>query len=145
MLWGILSLIFGGGLGAVVIAGGSKKLRSAYRAVRHGAAANGVISAVTTQVVGSGSAAHRLPRPVVTFTDARGIKVKYMETITRPNTGQVGEHVAVHYDPADPEHTATIATWADMRRQFMVGGLLLLVLAAICVNGVLLIVGVVSP
>jgi Protein of unknown function (DUF3592) len=145
MFWGILSLIFGGGLGAVTLVGGGRKLRPALRAMRRGEAANGVISAVTTQVVGSGTSAHRLPRPIVTFTDARGIKVKYMETITRPDTGRAGEHVTVHYDPADPEHTATIATWADMRRQLVVGGVLFLVLAAICVNGVLLILGVVSP
>jgi hypothetical protein len=145
MFWGILSLIFGGGLGAITIIGGSRKLRPAVRAMRHGQTANGVVSEITTQVVGSGASARHLPRPVVTFTDARGIKVKYMETITRPNTGRAGERVTVHYDPADPEHMATIATWADMRRQFVVGGVLSLLFAAIFVNGVLLIAGVVKP
>ena len=145
MFWGILSLLFGGGFGAVAVIGGSRRLRRPFHAMRHGAVANGVISAITTQVLGSGTSTHRLPRPIVTFTDAKGIKVKYMETITRPGTGKAGEHVTVHYDPADPEHTATIATWADMRRQIVVGAVLFLVLAAICANGILLILGVVQP
>ena len=145
MIWGILSLLFGGGFGAAAVIGGTRRLRLPFRAMRHGAIADGVISAITTQVVGSGTSAHRLPRPIVTFTDARGIKVKYMETITRLGSGKAGEHVTVHYDPADPEHSATIATWADMRHQIVVGAVLLLVLAALCVNGVLLILGIVNP
>ena len=145
MFWGILSLIFGGGFGTAAVIGIRRRLGPPLRAMRHGTVADGVISAITTQVVGSGTAARRLPHPVVTFSDARGIKVKYVELITRPGTGKAGEHFTVHYDPADPEHTATIATWADMRRRITGAVVVLLVAAAFCANGVLLILGVVQP
>ena len=142
MIFGVLALL-AGGLCAVVSARAlAKRYRPAVRAMRHGARAEGVVSGVESRVAGTGGSARQVDRPVITFTDSRGIKVKYTETMTRLGSGKVGERFTVRYDPADPQHAATAATWADLRLQFVIGGCVVLAFAAVAVVGVLLIAGV---
>lgn len=141
MILGVLGLLLFGYLFVLSIKTFFRKLVPVLRAMRRGAQADGVIHGITTQVVGSGNSEHRLKRPIVTFTDSRGLKVKYTETMTRPGSGMTGEHVTVRYDPSNPEHTATIATWTDMRRQLVLGGVVFLVLIFMCATAVLLITG----
>jgi Protein of unknown function (DUF3592) len=142
MILGVVGLLFFGYIFVLGIRAFFKRTAPPLRAVRHGTSAQGVVTGVTTQVVGQGGATRRLERPIVTFVDAKGLKVKYTEKMTRPGSGTAGEHVTVHYNPADPEHTATIATVADIRRQLTVAGLFFLALLAMCATSVLLIAGV---
>jgi Protein of unknown function (DUF3592) len=142
MILGVLGLLLFGYMLVLCVRVFFKRTMPPLRAVRHGESAQGVITAVTTQVVGKGSSTRRLERSVVTFTDSRGIKVKYTEMMTRPGSGRPGEHATVHYDPADPEHTATIASGADVRRQLMLAGVIFLALIFLCATAVLLITGV---
>jgi hypothetical protein len=142
MIFGIAALLLGGYMFVLCVRFFFRRLAPRLRAIRHGAQADGVITAVTSQTVGTGESGRRLARPVVTFTDARGIKTKYTETITRPGSGRAGEHVTVRYDPADPEHTATIAAWADLRYQLVGSAVVLLALLGMCATGVLVIAGV---
>lgn len=141
MLWGILSVLFAGYLGVRVVGALAKRVAPAIRVRRRGERAQGVVTAVKVQEFERSAA--RLPRPVVTFTDAHGRRAQFMETFARPGSVQLGDHVSVYYDPADPEHTATIAAGPDVRRQVVLGGLVFLVFAAIFVNGLLLMAGVV--
>ena len=142
MILGVLGLLLFGYMLVLCVRVFVRRTMPPLRATRRGTSAQGVISGITTQAVGKGSSARQLERAVVTFTDSRGIKVKYTEMMTRPGSGKPGEHATVHYDPADPEHTATIASAADVRRQLVLGGVVFLGLLFMIMTSVLLITGV---
>jgi hypothetical protein len=142
MVFGVLALLAGGLCTVVSVRALGKRYAPAVRAIRHGAHAEGVVSGIESRVAGSGGSARQVDRPVITFTDSKGIKVKYTETMTRLGSGKVGERLSVRYDPADPQRTATAATWADLRGQFVIGSCVVLAFAAVAVVGVLIIAGV---
>jgi hypothetical protein len=142
MIMGVLGLLLFGYMLVLSVRVFIKRTMPPLRAMRRGTSAQGVISGKTTQVVGKGSSTRQLERSVVTFTDSRGLKVKYTEKITRPGSGRAGEHVTVHYDPANPEQTATIGTSDDARRQLVIAGVFFLALLFMIMTSVLLIAGV---
>jgi len=141
MVFGVLALLAGGLCTVVCVKALTRRYRPAVRALRHGTRTEGVVSGIEARMAGSGSAARQVNRPVITFTDSKGTKVKYTETMTRLGSGKVGEHFTVRYDPTDPQQTATAATWADLRLQFVIGGCVVLLFAAVAVVGVLIIAG----
>jgi hypothetical protein len=143
MILGILCMICGGGISVLLLREFPRRVWSKVRGHFFGASAQGVVTTITTEAVGSGNSARSIPRLVVKFTDARGIRVQYTEKVKRAGTVQPGEHFTVRFVPKDPEGTATIAGKADMRRELMLDALIILLFWGVFAFGLLMAIGAV--
>ncbi|MEY9930665.1 hypothetical protein ABH926_005312 [Catenulispora sp. GP43] len=119
MVLGIVLIIGGGAFGAMLLRG-RRELLGRRRALRTGAFAEGTVTAIVTDYLGStpereGKAANPgtpIQRLMISFTDAGGTPVVFKERL-KPAAGVArGAYFPVHYDPADPKGTATVAAKA---------------------------------
>ena len=142
IFWGILSILFGGYIGVRCIAAFMTRVMPMIRVRRRGTRTEGVVTAINAASYQRQTA--RLVRPTVAFTDSHGRRVQFVDTFAHSNFAKPGERRTVYYDPVVPERSATIASSSDVKREILVGGFVVLLFGGICVNGVLLLVGVVK-
>jgi hypothetical protein len=137
---GILEFLFGGLGTTIFIVALMKRTLPTMRAMRLGARADGVITANKTQQIQWPP--RQLVRPVVVFTDQHGRRVQYLDLVTSEGSRRVGQDVTVYYDPADPEHTATIGSRDDAVRFVWIASGMIVLFGLVCVSGMLMMLGV---
>ncbi|HVS82472.1 MAG TPA: DUF3592 domain-containing protein [Pyrinomonadaceae bacterium] len=98
LLVGVLFVLIGI---AVLISGGVAAVKQARKSGR-GVATTGTVVDLVSRVFNPGSAG--VYCPVVEFTTALGQPVRFESQFgTMPASHQVGQSIAVRYDPADPQ------------------------------------------
>jgi hypothetical protein len=150
MFLGILLAVVSGAVGVALVAG-QVNLRARSRALLDGAVAEGTVTGVASYTVGSrtnnegmvvdqGVAVKNL---LITFTDVSGAKVTYKEKFKGAEGVTQGTYYPVHYNPKNPEGTATIVTRSLIERKRTDNAKACALSGAVFVVGVLMIVGVI--
>jgi hypothetical protein len=150
MILGMVLIIGGGVLGAMLLSG-RRELLKRRRALSVGAFAEGTVASIVTDYLGGTPEREGKPadpgtpiqRLMISFTDAAGTPVIFKERLKPAEGVARGAYFSVHYDPADPKGTATVASKQVLDAKLAESARYCLVSGAAVVLGVLIVAGVV--
>ncbi len=133
-------LIFIGGLFAYGITRGIRsRVLPVVRVVRRGRAA----AATVVELKMPSKPGYRTTRPILQFAVPDGRQVRFQDLNAQNCGKQSGDQVTVHYDPVDPEGTATMLGKGDALRFLRTATLSGLVPVGLMIVGLLILIGVI--
>lgn len=146
MVLGIASMLIGGALFPLLVRSLFRSTLPQFRAARGRVTAEGVVTGMKVQQITSGGPYSSRKVDVrfahLHFTTADGRQVRYLQHLEMGQACRKGDILTVHYDPLNPENSATTESPYDVTTALMVKTGAALFFALFFVGGLLFALGV---